>query len=170
MGSPYPNMESSGGEPMSKSGFRLPNNDVVVKPDEGFLEFYTVHTHATAAKMLPGIIVKLADVANEVLECDASGNAIGFLAYQSTPADWRPATRDTAYAVGDRVGVHRGAGRRQMGRLASGQNLGAGAAVKLTTDGYLTEATIGTDDVIGDLVDAVNATSAAKICWIYTRK
>lgn len=154
---------------MSKSGFRLPNNDVVVNPDEGYLEFYTVHEHATAAKMLPGIIVKI-DTANQVVEDDASGNSIGYLAYQSTPADWRPATRDTAYAVGDRVGVHRGAGRRQMGRLASGQNLGAGAPVTEATDGYLTGGTIGTNDIVGNLVDPVDASSASKICWIYTRK
>jgi hypothetical protein len=154
----------------AEHGFRFPNNDVRTNEGGGQVEFYTVHTHATAAKMLPGIIVKISDVANEVLECDASGNAIGFLGYQDTPAEFRPATRDTAYAVGDRVAVLRGAGRRQMARLASGQNLGVAAPVKVATDGYITAATVGTDDVLGDLIDAVDASSAAKICWITTRK
>jgi hypothetical protein len=153
----------------AEHGFRFPNNDVQMG-GAGQVEFYTVHTHATAAKMLPGIIVKLADVSNEVLECDASGNAIGFLGYQDTPAEFRPATRDTAYALGDRVAVLRGAGRRQMGRLASGQNLGAAAPVTVATDGYMTSGTPGTDDILGDLIDAVDASSAAKICWITTRK
>lgn len=154
----------------AKTGFRFPNNDVVVIPDEGSVEFYTVHTHATAAKMLPGILVKISDVANEVMEVDASGNAIGFLGYQSTPAEYRPETRDTAYAVGDRVAVHRGAGRRQMGRLATGQNVAAGAPLARAADGYLTAGTPGTDDIVGDAVDPVDASSASKICWIYTRK
>lgn len=151
-------------------GFRYPLNDVVTDPSDGSVEFYTVHDTATAAKMLPGILVKISDLANEVIECDSSGNAIGFLGYQATAAEFRPATRDTAYALGDRVAVHRGAGRRQMGRLASGQNLGVSAPVKLDTDGYLTAATVGTDDVVGDLVGPVDASSAAKICWVTTRK
>jgi hypothetical protein len=154
---------------MAQDGFRIPTNDVAIGGSKN-VEFYTVHTHATAAKMLPGVIVKLSDVANEVMECDASGNAIGFLGYQDTPAEFRPASITTAYAVGDRVAVLRGAGRRQMGYLASGQNLGDAAPVKMTTDGQLTAATVGTDDVVGDLVKAVDASSAAKTCWIVTRK
>jgi hypothetical protein len=154
----------------AETGFRFPNNDVVTNPSDGSVEFYTIHDTATAAKMLPGILVKIADLANEIVESDSSGNAIGFLGYQATAAEFRPATRDTAYAVGDRVAVHRGAGRRQMGRLASGQNLGVAAPLKLDTDGYLTAGTPGTDDIVGDLIAPVNATSAAKVAWITTRK
>lgn len=154
---------------MAQSGVRLPNLDVCIGGQK-YVEFYTIHTHATAAKCLPGVLVKLSDVANEVMECDASGNAIGFLGYMDTPAEFRPTSRETAYAAGERVAVLRGAGRRQMGWLATGQNLGNAAPVKLAADGQLTAATVGTDDVVGDLLDACDATSAAKQCWITTRK
>ena len=154
---------------MSQDSFTHPLNDVAVDGSK-YVGYYTIHTHATAAKMKPGVIVKISDVANEVVECDASGNDIGFLGYQDTPAEYRPETISTAYAVGDRVAVLRGAGRKQMGWLASGQNLGAGAPLTKAADGQLTAGTPGTDDIVGDLADPVDASSAAKICWLRTRK
>lgn len=153
----------------AKHGFRYPNNDVTIGGEKQ-AEFYTINASATVAECLPGVLVKIGAKSNEVVECDASGNAIGFLGYQDTAAEWRPETVTTAYAVGDRVAVLRGAGRRQMGYLASGQSVAAGEPLARAASGQLTAGTIGTDDIVGDSVDAVNATTGAKICWITTRK
>lgn len=153
----------------AQPGFKIPVNDVVAG---GGLdrELYFIGATATAAKCLPGILVKQGATGAEVIECDASGNEIGYLDYMGTPAEFRPETITTAYARGDQVGVRRGAGRRQMGYLASGQNVANGDPLKRAADGQLTAATVGTDDVVADAAQAVNASAGVKTIWVITRK
>lgn len=152
---------------MVQLGFRKPNNGVVQGGSLG-PEFFKVGANATAAKMLPGIVVCKDTNDFCVKESDASGNDIGFLGYEYSPS--KPATIDTAYAVGDFVAVHRGPGRRQMARLATSQTIENGDPLKVTTDGYLAAATVGTDDVIADADESVTTTSSAAKIWVITRK
>lgn len=152
---------------MTDLGFRKPTNGVV-QGDALGPEFLKVGANATAAKMLPGIAVCKDTNDFSVKESDASGNDVGFLGYEYSPS--KPATIDTAYAVGDIVAVHRGAGRRQMARLATSNTIVKGQPLKVTTDGYLTAATAGTDDVVGDAAESVTTTSATADIWIITRK
>ena len=149
-------------------GFRKPTNGVV-QGDALGPEFLNVGANATAAKMLPGIAVVKDTNDFCVKESDASGNVvIGFLGYELSPN--KPATRDTAYAVGDIVAVHRGAGLRQMAYLTTSQTIVKGQPLKVTADGYLTAATVGTSDVVGDAAESVTTTSAAAKIWIITRR
>lgn len=154
---------------MVQTGFRQPNNDVAIGGERN-VEYYTIGSTATAAKCLPGVLVKKGATDAEVIECDSSGNAIGYLGYQDTAAEYRPATILTAYAVGDRVAVLRGAGRRQMGYLASGQNVANGALLARAADGQLTAGTAGTDDIVADAAESVDASSAAATIWVTTRR
>lgn len=148
-------------------GFRKPTNGVVQGDTLG-PEFLKVGANATAAKMLPGIAVCKDTNDFCVKEADASANDIGFLGYEYSPS--KPATIDTAYAVGDIAAVHCGAGRRQMGRLTTNQTIVKGQPLKVTTDGYLAAATVGTNDVVGDAAESVTTTSSTADIWITTRK
>lgn len=152
---------------MTDLGFRKPNNGVVQGDTLG-PEFLKVGANATAAKMLPGIVVCKDTNDFSVKESDASGNDIGFLGYEYSPS--KPATIDTAYAVGDFVAVHRGAGRRQMGRLATSQTIVKGQPLTVVADGYLAAATVGTHDIIADAAESVTTTSSTAKIWVITRK
>lgn len=152
---------------MVQLGFRKPTNDVVQGDSLG-PDYYKVGSTATAAKMLPGIAVCKGATDFDVRQSDASGNDVGVLGYAYSPA--KPATITTAYAVGDFVAVHRGASRRQMMYLASGQNVKNGQPLYVTTDGYLTAATAGTHDVYADAAESVNASGGAAAIWVVTRK
>ncbi len=170
---------------MVQLGFRKPTNRVTQGGSLG-PEFFKVGASATAAKMLPGIAVCKDTNDYSVKEYDGSGNSIGYLGYDEAAAVFKPDDIDTAYAADDEVPVHRGPGRRQMARLASGQSVVNGQPLKLTTDGYLAAATIngvvsvdesgsstvstGNDEVVADADETVDASGAAKKIWVITRK
>lgn len=154
---------------MVQLGFREPSNDVVQGGSLG-PEFLKVGANATAASMIPGAAVVKDTNDFSVKEGAAGGKLVGFLGYASTPAEFRPETITTAYAVGDMVAVHRGASRRQKAWLADGQSVVNGEPLKLTAGGQLAAATVGTDDVIADADETVAASGAAAALWVITRK
>lgn len=148
-------------------------------------EFFQVGSNATAAKMLPGIAVIKDTTDNYVKEYGSSGGkVIGFLSYEKSLD--KPETIDTAFALGDWVAVERGAGKRIRARLATNQTIVIGQELSVTTDGYLTAATIngvvsvvesgsdtkstGNTDVIADAEMSVTTTSTSKPIWVLTRK
>ena len=154
---------------MVQLGFRKPTNKWSQGGALG-VEYFKVGANATAAKMLAGTVVMKDTVDYCIKESDASGNDYGVLGYDETPDAYRPTTSTTAYAVGDIVAVHRGAGRRQKCRLTTAQTIVNGQPLKVTTDGLLTAATVGTDDVFADADESVTTTSAVAYIWVITRK
>jgi hypothetical protein len=74
---------------------------------------------ATVTYLKPGVLVKYSTNDGEIDiagATDISGN-LGIIGYEYTPDEYRPATRDTAYAVGDHVAVHAKPGMRFRGHL-----------------------------------------------------
>ncbi|MDD4498739.1 MAG: hypothetical protein PHV51_11475 [Methanosarcinaceae archaeon] len=76
---------------MVQLGFREPNNDVVQGGSLG-PEFLKIGANATAVFMIPGAAVIKDTNDFSVKEGVAAGKLVGFLAYASTPAEYRPET------------------------------------------------------------------------------
>jgi len=148
------------------------------------VEYFQIGPNATAAKCLPGTAVVMDTTDNYVKEYTSGGIVIGFLSYEKSPD--KPATIDTAFKVGDWVAVERGAGKRIRARLATSQTIQIGQELSVTTDGYLTAATIngvvsvvesgsatkstGNTDVIADAEKSVTTTTSTAPIWVLTRK
>jgi hypothetical protein len=154
---------------MTQIGFRKPANDVVT--GDHYVELLKIGANATAAKMLPGIAVVFDTNERSVKEAGADGDIIGFLGYGDTPAPFKPATRDTAYAVGDTVAVIRGKGAYLRALLAISQTVVKGERMAVAADGYLEIATIGTDDVVADAAESVTTGGGATgVLWVTMRR
>ncbi|MCK4528966.1 hypothetical protein KAW18_16495 [candidate division WOR-3 bacterium] len=98
---------------MAQSGFVLPLNDVV--QGDYLTERLEVGPAATVAKMLPGRHVVYDGTDYGVKEGGAAGSVIGIIGYGEANADYKPATRDTAYtARGDEIPIHNGAFRARV--------------------------------------------------------
>ena len=114
---------------MAQSGFVLPLNDVV--QGDYLTERLEIGPAATIAKMLPGMHVVFDTTDYGVKEGGAAGAVIGIIGYGEANADYKPATRDTAYtALGDEVPVHNGHFRARVyvtETVVKGQNLVAAA-------------------------------------------
>ena len=164
-------------------GFRAVDNQTQQGPGID-VEYFQIGPNATAAKMLPGIAVVMDTTDNYVKEYSSGGKVIGFLSYEKSPD--KPASIDTAFAMGDWVAVERGAGKRIRARLATSQTIQIGQELSVTTDGYLTAATIngvvsivesgsdtkstGNTDIIADAEMSVTTTSESAAIWVLTRK
>lgn len=134
-------------------------------------QFFQIGPNATAASMIPGVLVMRDTTDNYVKEYDGSGNAIGYLSYESSPD--KPTDISTAYARGDWVAVERGPGKFIQAWLASGQNVVIGqplAGIAATSAGQLAAGVAGTSDMFADAAMSVDASSAAKRIWVITRK
>lgn len=97
---------------MVQVGFEQPLNDVVQGPY--MTERLKVGANATPAKMLPGIHVVFDTNDYSVKEGGAAGACEGILGYGEAAADFKPATRDTAYALADEVPIHNGVFRARI--------------------------------------------------------
>lgn len=100
--------------------FRKPSITVVQGDTLGPM-MGVIGANATAAYMIPGKLVVFDTNDNEVKEAgaavaDTSSN-VGILGYEGSPLAFKPATRDTAYAVGDHVAIHNTPGMRFRGWL-----------------------------------------------------
>jgi hypothetical protein len=153
---------------MVQPGWRKPTNKVCQNGGGLDTEQLKVGANATAAKMLPGIVVIRDSNDYSVKEWSSGGYMIGYLSYENSPK--KPETIDSAYAVGDLVGVEIGANRRQLARLAISQTIVKGQPLTVTTDGYLAAATVGTDDIVADAEESVTTTSSTAKIWVRTRK
>ena len=98
---------------MVQVGFEEPLNDVVQGVSLG-PERLKVGANATPAKMLPGIHVVFDTNDYSVKEGGAGGAVIGILGYAEAAADFKPATRDTAYALANEVPIHNGVFRARV--------------------------------------------------------
>lgn len=114
---------------MAQSGFVLPLNDVV--QGDYLTERLEIGPAATIAKMLPGMHVVFDTTDYGVKEGAAAGAVIGIIGYGEANADYKPATRDTAYtALGDEIPIHNGHFRARVyvtETVVKGQNLVAAA-------------------------------------------
>lgn len=145
-----------------------------------------IGANATAAKMLPGIAVIRDTNDYSVKEYGSSGNAVvGVLGWEATRPDSRPATRDTAYALGQIAAVHHGPGKIRM-RLATSQTIVKGDLLSLTTDGYLRKAVLngvvsvvesgsatdstGNDDVYAEALETVSSTTDKPGIWVFRKR
>ena len=150
--------------------FRKPLLDVVQGDLLGPM-FGIVGANATAAKMIPGTVVCFDTNDNEVKECgaqDVSGNAaapLGILGYEASPLAFKPATRDTAYALGDHVAIHNTPGMRFRGRLATGQTVVPGTKLKVAADGLFTPVTAVTDAYFASAIEGLTS-SGTTACWM----
>ncbi len=97
---------------MVQVGFVEPLNDVVQGPY--MTERLKVGANAAAAKMLPGMHVVFDTNDYSVKEGGAAGSVIGILGYGEAAVDFKPATRDTAYALADEVPIHTGIFRARV--------------------------------------------------------
>ena len=98
--------------------FRKPSLDVVQGDTLGPM-FGVVQGSATVTYMKPGVLMVRSTTDGEVNiagATDISGN-VGILGYEATPLAYKPATRDTIYAVGDHVAIHNTPGMRFRGHL-----------------------------------------------------
>ena len=141
------------------SGFRKPSN--VSYQGNVLIEWFEVGSTATAAKMLPGMLVDKGTTDGDVIENDGAGNPIGFIAYDgSWTGDDMPSSISDYYAVGARVPVIVSGSGRTIGRLAASQTIVKGQLLtQSATDGCLESATAGTHHVYAIADEAVTTTS-----------
>jgi len=98
--------------------FRKPSIDVIQGDTLGPM-FGVVEGSATVTYMKPGVLMVRSATSGEVDiagATDISGN-VGILGYEATPLVYKPADRDTIYAVGDHVAIHNSPGFRFRGHL-----------------------------------------------------
>ena len=98
--------------------FRKPSLDVIQGDTLGPM-FGVIEASATVTYLKPGVLLVRSTTDSEVNiagATDISGN-VGILGYEGTPLAYKPATRDTAYAVGDHVAIHNTPGMRFRGHL-----------------------------------------------------
>ena len=116
----------------------------------------------TVANMYPGRLVKRDTGDNQVEVNDTDDNVYGWLAYEHTAIEYRPANKDTIYKVNDRAAVIVGGEIVIRGLLASGANVTMGAKLTAAANGELSAATIGTHSVLAVAMESVDASAAAK--------
>lgn len=100
--------------------FRKPSIAVVQGDSEPV--YGVVTAGATVTYLVPGKLVKYSTNDGEIDIAganDTSGN-LGIIGYEYTPDEYRPATRDTVYAVGDHVAIHMKPGFRFRGWVING--------------------------------------------------
>ncbi|MDD3135014.1 MAG: hypothetical protein PHF57_09860 [Methanoregula sp.] len=107
--------------------FRKPSLNVV--QGDGIGPMYgKVAAAATATYLYPGKLVSMLTNDGEI---DIAGTAdssfnVGIIGYEDTPLAYKPATRDTIYAVADHVAIHNTPGMRFRGHLAGSQTIVTG--------------------------------------------
>ena len=130
----------------AQPGFVLPLNDVV--QGDYLTERLEIGEGAIIAKMLPGVHVIRDTSDYGVAEGGAAGLVIGILGYGEANADYKPATRDTAYtALGDEVPVHNGHFRA---RVYVTETMGKGQPLVAAADGKFEKADAATITASGD--------------------
>lgn len=145
---------------MAQVGFNKPNNDVV--QGNYLTEQLKVGANATPAEMLPGALVVKDTNDYDVKECTATG-VIGWLGYDKTNANYKPATRDTAYAVGDYVAVHNG-GNFRVRAIVTGEAIDKGTPLEPAANGLITAAADEGDKVVAHAAETI--TNAATTIWV----
>lgn len=115
----------------------------------------------TVGNMFPGRLVARGTGDHDVLVCAAAGHAQGWLAYEHTDKQNRPATVNTIYLVNANAAIIYGAGIGLVGRLAPGSTVTKGERLTMAAAGMLTPAVIGTDDVVAIAEESVTTGAGA---------
>ena len=87
--------------------------------------------------MIPGVLVKKGSTDNEVVVGTDGAVAYGWLGYEDTPVMYRPANKDTIYAVNARAGIVSGPGMVLRAKLADGDDVIMGDKLTGTAAGAL---------------------------------
>lgn len=116
-----------------------PTNAVLVGDCKPLLENLKVET---ATQMFPGRLVEKGTNDDDIVVNPVNNpNPVGWLGYEQTHKNDRPATVDTIYVAGDWATVLSGGNFRILGRLASGQSVNKGDQLCGAASGELTAAT-----------------------------
>ena len=101
-----------------------------------------VGANATAAKLLPGILVLRDSSDEEFKECSAGASAgiVGWLGFEQAHPDYKPASRTSNFAAGAFAPVVSGAGTVLISKLASGNNVTQGDLLVAGADGLVAKA------------------------------
>jgi hypothetical protein len=157
--------------------FRKPALDVIQGDTLGPM-YGKVAAAATVTYLKPGKLVSMLTNDGEIDiagTADASFN-VGIIGYEKTPLAFKPADRDTVYAVGDHVAIHNTPGMRFRGFLMNsaavypGDKLmhdvadSSGNFTKLTLDGTQSPAGIALAKAI-EAGAASTGTSPVE-CWM----
>jgi len=103
--------------------------------------FVTEKEVENGTNMYPGRLVKKGSTDNEVVVNTAKNAApYGWLGYEHTPIEYRPATKDTIYVAGDRAAVVFGPIVIRA-KLATSQTVVMGDKLVGAADGMLSKAT-----------------------------
>lgn len=96
---------------------------------------------ATASEMVPGRFV-VRDASDEKIKEAGAGatNALGVLGFEQAHPDYKPASRTTAYAVGDFAPVVYGPGTVVIATIASGNSITQGDLLITAASGKLAKA------------------------------
>lgn len=119
----------------------------MVTPTNGVVSYGrpTIITEAnveTAANMYPGRLVKRGTTDYDLAVCGATDTPIGWLGFEDTAAQFRPATPSTIYAASDKAAVIRGGGFViDYAVLAISQTIVKGDALVTAADGTVQKAT-----------------------------
>jgi len=141
---------------MAYSGFRKPNNKIVVAGNPLVQELKV----ETATNMYPGRLVKKGTNDDDIVVCGATDKPIGFLGYEQSHAAYRPTNVDTAYSAGDRAPVLCGGNFVVVARLANGENVSKGDWLVPAANGELKAASALTVDSGGVAVTSTAANGA----------
>ena len=144
---------------MTQIGFNKPANDVV--QGNYFTEQLQIGASADAAKMLPGALVIFDTNDYNVQESGAAGAVIGWLGYDKANANYKPETRDTAYAAGAYVPVHNGSNFRVRAIKSTGAIV-KGDPLEAEADGLVVA--FGSAPIIARAAESV-ATGATRV-WV----
>ena len=151
---------------MVDSGFQTPTNRVVERGTPFVIEAEV----ETATNMYAGRLVMGGTTAAEVVVCDgATKPAVGWLGWEDTAGEYRPATVDTIYVTSDKIAVVNGPGILIVGHLASGQNIDKGTRLMAAANGELSGATVGTHEVVAIAEESKNAAASPWACDIIVR-
>jgi len=121
---------------MAYTGFKKPNNKIVAAGEPLVQELKV----ETATNMYPGRLVKKGTNDDDIVVNTASGMPVGWLGYEQTNPQYKPANVDTAYAANDYAAVLNGGGFVIVGRLASGESVNKGDLLVPAANGELQEA------------------------------
>ncbi len=133
-----------------QAGVRKILNDVI--DGDSILDYCNVEV---ITNMFPGAVVKRGTTDFDIVVCDVSGNATGFLGYGNCVGPFKPDTRESQYDVsGNNAPVHSGGGFYVRAKCAS-EAFVKGEELSAAANGRVTAANIGVAPIIGKAVETV---------------
>lgn len=116
---------------MADTGYIAPSNAILVAGNP-LIQFLKVET---ATNMYPGRLVITGTNDDDITVCGAAGLAIGWLGYEQSHKNHRPATVDTIYLINAQVAVLNGGGFVIMASLKNGETVVKGSPVVAAASG-----------------------------------